>query len=79
MVGLQAERSKENDANYLGLWAGFYHSTQNRGAVVLAVMHVEDSKSGPALHLHRRQSKRGGAAIAMGPRLHADFGDRAAA
>lgn len=70
LVGLQAERRKENDANYLGLWAGFYHSTQNRGAVVLAVLHVEDSKSGLRCIFTEGKVSAAGAAIAMGPRLH---------
>ena len=71
LVGLHAERRKEIDANYIGLWAGFYHSTQNRGAVVLAVMHVEDSETGLRCVFTEGKVSAAGTAIAMGPRLHA--------
>src|SRR5215471_14871922 len=41
ITGLRTGRQPRIDANYLGLWGGFYQSTQNRGSVVMAVMHIE--------------------------------------
>ncbi len=71
LLGLQAERRAEIDANYLGLWAGFYQSTQNRGSVVLCAMHIRDSRSGLRCVFTEGKVSASGAAVAIGPRLHA--------
>jgi transcriptional regulator with XRE-family HTH domain len=70
IAGLHAKRRPEIDANYLGLWAGFYHSTQNRGSVVLAVMHVSDGDVGLRCIFTEGKVSALGAAVAIGPRLH---------
>jgi transcriptional regulator with XRE-family HTH domain len=69
--GLRAEQRPEIDANYLGLWAGFYQSTQNRGSVVLALMHIWDSEVGLRCVFTEGKVSASGAAIAIGSRLHA--------
>jgi hypothetical protein len=69
--GFHADRRTEIDANYVGLWAGFYQSTQNRGSVVLAVMHICDSPMGLRCIFTEGKVSAAGAAIAIGPRLHA--------
>jgi transcriptional regulator with XRE-family HTH domain len=69
--GLHAARRPEIDANYLGLWAGLYQSTQNRGSVVLSAMHIWDSEVGLRGTFTEGRVSATGAAIAMGPRLHA--------
>jgi transcriptional regulator with XRE-family HTH domain len=71
LTGLHAERQPRIDANYLGLWAGFYQSTQNRGSVVLAAMHIEDSERGLRCVFTEGKVSAAGTAIAIGPRLHA--------
>lgn len=70
LTGLHAERQPRIDANYLGLWAGFYQSTQNRGSAVLAVMHIEDSARGLCCVFSEGKVSAAGTAIAIGPRLH---------
>ncbi len=70
ITGLHAERQARIDANYLGLWGGFYQSTQNRGSVVMAVMHIEDSENGLRCMFTEGKVSASGAAVAMGPRLH---------
>lgn len=70
ITGLRCERQPMIDANYLGLWGGFYQSTQNRGSVVLAVMHIEDSSRGLRCVFTEGKVSATGAAVAIGPRLH---------
>jgi hypothetical protein len=69
--GLHAERRPEIDAIYPGLWAGFYQSTQNRGSVVLSVMHIADGGDGLRCTFTEGKVSAAGAAVAIGPRLHA--------
>lgn len=71
ITGLRAKQRSEIDANYLGLWGGFYQSTQNRGSVVLAAMHVWDSETGLRCIFTEGRVSATGAGVAMGPRLHA--------
>jgi hypothetical protein len=71
ITGLHAERRPEIDANYLGLWAGVYQSTQNRGSVVLSAMHIWDSEIGLRGTFTEGRASATGAAVAIGPRLHA--------
>lgn len=70
ITGLRAERQPRIDANYLGLWGGFYQSTQNRGSVVMSVMHIDDSDSGLRCVFTEGKVSAAGAAVAIGPRLH---------
>jgi hypothetical protein len=70
ITGLRSERQPQIDANYLGLWGGFYQSTQNRGSVVMAVMHIEDGTSGLRCVFTEGKVSAVGAAVAIGPRLH---------
>jgi transcriptional regulator with XRE-family HTH domain len=70
ITGLHAERQPRIDANYLGLWGGFYQSTQNRGSVVMAVMHIENSPNGLRSVFTEGKVSASGAAVAIGPRLH---------
>jgi len=70
ITGLHVEHQPRIDANYLGLWGGFYQSTQNRGSVVMAVMHIEDSPNGLRCVFTEGKVSASGAAIAIGPRLH---------
>lgn len=70
LVGLRAERQPRIDANYLGLWAGFYQSTQNRGSVVLSAMHLSDSPAGMRCTFTEGKVSAAGCAIAIGMRLH---------
>jgi hypothetical protein len=69
--GLHSERRPEIDANYLGLWAGLYQSTQNRGSVVLSAMHICDSEIGLRGTFTEGRVSATGAVVAIGPRLHA--------
>jgi hypothetical protein len=70
ITGLRSERQPRIDANYLGLWGGFYQSTQNRGSVVMSVMHIEDSSNGLRCVFTEGKVSAAGAAVAIGPRLH---------
>ena len=70
ITGLRAGRQPRIDANYLGLWGGFYQSTQNRGSVVMAVMHIEDTANGLSCVFTEGKVSAAGAAVAIGPRLH---------
>ena len=70
ITGLRAKQRTEIDANYLGLWGGFYQSTQNRGSVVLAAMHVWDSEAGLRCTFTEGRVSATGAGVAIGPRLH---------
>lgn len=71
LTGLHAERQPRFDANYLGLWAGFYRSTQNRGSVVLSAMYIDDSGRGLRCVFPEGKVSAAGTVIAIGPRLHA--------
>jgi transcriptional regulator with XRE-family HTH domain len=70
LLGLRAACRPEIDANYLGLWVGFYQSTQNRGSVVLCAMYVHDSPHGLRCVFTEGKVSASGTAIAIGPRLH---------
>jgi hypothetical protein len=52
------------------LWGGFYQSTQNRGAVVLAIMYLWSDARGLRCTFTEGRVSASGAAIAIGPRLH---------
>ena len=71
LVGLRTERQPRIDANYLGLWAGFYQSTQNRGSVVLSATHLSDTPAGMRCTFTEGKVSAAGCAIAIGMRLHA--------
>jgi transcriptional regulator with XRE-family HTH domain len=68
--GLRTPAQPNIDANYAGLWGGFYQSTQNRGAVVLAVMYLWTDPAGLRCVFTEGKVSASGAAIAIGPRLH---------
>lgn len=68
--GLRAQSRPNVDANYVGLWGGFYQSTQNRGSVVLAMMHLWTDRSGLRCTFTEGKVSASGAAIAIGARLH---------
>jgi hypothetical protein len=70
ITGLRAERQPRIDANYLGLWGGFYQSTQNRGSVVMSVMHIGNSANGLCCVFTEGKVSAAGIAVAIGPRLH---------
>lgn len=71
LSGLRSERRTEIDANYRGLWAGFYQSTQNRGAIVLCVMQLQAGSAGLHCVFSEGKVSAVGTAIAIGVRLHA--------
>ena len=70
VTGLRTPAQPNVDANYVGLWGGFYQSTQNRGSVVLAVMYLWTDPAGLRCVFTEGKVSASGAAIAIGPRLH---------
>lgn len=68
--GLRADQRPEIDANYLGLWAGFYQSTQNRGSVVLSAMHIWHDRNGLRALFTEGKVSASGCGVAIGARLH---------
>ncbi|MBN8927026.1 MAG: hypothetical protein BGO51_04700 [Rhodospirillales bacterium 69-11] len=70
LAGLRLPRRPDIDANYAGLWAGFYQSTQNRGAVVLCLMLIAQDRNGLRCVFTEGKVSAAGTGVAIGPRLH---------
>ncbi len=70
VAGLKLAARPENDANYESFWAGFYQSTQNRGAVILCAMHILGGPRGLRAVFTEGRVSASGAAVAIGARLH---------
>jgi len=70
IAGLRVQSRPDVDVNYAGLWGGFYQSTQNRGSVVLAMMHIWTGAQGLRCNFTEGKVSASGAAIAIGSRLH---------
>jgi hypothetical protein len=70
LTGLRLPAHPAVDANHAGLWAGFYQSAANRGAVVLCALHLWSDEQGLRCAFTEGKVTGEGVAVAAGARLH---------